>query len=1121
MDSILTRLAGVSSIGALPLSLQALVIASIFRDRRRSILWIVENAEEMYQAQENLAAFLGEAPVHQYPSLDVRPYQDDSPSREIAARRISMLYRMISGRPGIFIAPFDSLLLPVMPPGDLTGSVIHLAPETDIDRDELAARLVLMGYTRETLIDDMGQFSVRGSVVDVFSPGMEEPARIDLLGDTIVSIRSFRLTTQRSGRELDGITLLPAGEVLLDMPHVKNARPRLRRMKGGCLGELINDLEQGIMPPGIEAYLPLFYERPASVFDYLPAGALIAGPDAFTLEAWYEKAFGSYCHAYAKLGDRQGRHLPPDEVLVGKSRVIEAAGKAQGRISTSLEGGGASLNHAAVVLAPRSGHVSDALLEAAVSWREQGMDVFVFAGNEMLMERLAYALESRKLAPEHVQGETLLSRSPLGGRVFLAPGSLSSGFVLPDLGVAVVSADEVLGAHRRRKKGPAAGAPLLNPFTQLNVGDAVVHQEKGIGIFRGVVRLELDGFKSDFVVLEYLGGDKLYVPVYKLSLLQRYIGDTEAFFIDRLGGTRWSKAKARARESVAKLANELLAIYARRESSTGFRYDTSGAVMEEFEETFSYEETDDQLKAIEDVYADMASTRPMDRLICGDVGYGKTEVALRAAYAAVMSGKQVAVLVPTTLLARQHFNTFKQRLSSWPIRVEAVSGFSTSARNAEVLEDLEKGRVDVVIGTHALLSDKVRFRDLGLLIVDEEHRFGVKDKEKIKARRAEIDILTLTATPIPRTLNMAISGIRDLSIIETPPVDRKSIETVVSRFDEEEIQQAITRELMRGGQVFFVHNQVSTIETMAGRISSLVPLARVGVAHGQMSRPQLEKVMTAFLERRINVLVTSAIISSGIDIPSANTIVINRADKFGLADLYQLRGRVGRSKTRGAALLLTPAAGQITKDARKRLAAIKEYESLGAGFQMALRDMEIRGVGDILGRAQWGHVTAIGYELYQQMLKEAVDKLQGKEVVPEIDPEIHIHLDAFIPEEYCPDSHLRLGLYKRLFSADSSELPDIFSEISDLYGDPPAAVRELFTIAEIRDRMKKMRIKKLERQNNRLRFYLSRDSIINLGVLIEIITAREGRLYPQGVAEIPIGAEHVSNEIRDILSRIA
>jgi transcription-repair coupling factor (superfamily II helicase) len=1107
--------------GALPLSLQALVIASAFGRGRKNILWIVENNEEMYQVQENLAAFLDEPLVRTYQNLDVRPYQDDSPSREVAARRISMLHSLLSGSPGVFIAPFDSVLLPVMPAGDLAGSVIRLAVDSDIDRDALAERLVRMGYTREALIDDIGQFSVRGSVVDVFSPGMEEPVRIDLFGDSITSIKTFRLATQRSGTQLDAVTILPTSEVLLDMAHVKNARPWLRRMKGSSMGELISDIEQGILPPGIESYLPLFYEKPSTVFDYLPSGTLIAGPDRLTLEAWYEKASGSYAHAFEKLGDQKGRYLPPEAILVNRDDVIGAVSGASGRISTSLGEEGESLEFSTIPLMAQPGRQSEALLEAVASQKAQGMDVFVFAGNDMLMERLAYALTNRELAPAEAAGSSLLSRSGWGSKVFLAPGSLSSGFVLPALGVAVLSADEAMGARKRRKKGAAGGAPVLNPFTQLNVGDAVVHQENGIGIFRGVVRLELEGFKSDFVLLEYLGGDKLYVPVYKLSLLQRYIGDTDVFIIDRLGGTRWARVTAKARESVAKLANELLGIYAKRESSVGFSYDTSGQVMEEFEETFPYEETDDQLKAVEDVYSDMASPRPMDRLVCGDVGYGKTEVALRAAYAAVMSGRQVAVLVPTTLLARQHLNTFRQRLSNWPVRVEAISGFSTSAQNADIVRDLETGRVDVIIGTHALLAEKVKFRDLGLLIVDEEHRFGVKDKEKIKTKRAEVDILTLTATPIPRTLNMAISGIRDLSVIETPPVDRKSIETVVNRFDEETIQQAITRELLRGGQVFFVHNQVSTIETMARRVGDLVSMARVGIAHGQMSRPHLEKIMAKFLDRSVNVLVTSAIISSGIDIPSANTIIINRADKFGLADLYQLRGRVGRSKTRGYALLLTPAVGQITKDSRKRLAAIKEYESLGAGFQMALRDMEIRGVGDILGRSQWGHVTAIGFELYQQMLKEAVEKLQGREVAQEIDPEIHIHLDAYIPEEYCPDQHLRLGLYKRLFSADAAELPGIRSEIADLYGEPPQAVRELITIAEIRDRLKKMRVKKLERQNNHLRLYLGRDSMVNLGALIDIITAREGRLYPQGTAEIPIGAENVSNEIRDILYRIA
>ncbi|HPE44578.1 MAG TPA: helicase-related protein, partial [Deltaproteobacteria bacterium] len=477
--------------------------------------------------------------------------------------------------------------------------------------------------------------------------------------------------------------------------------------------------------------------------------------------------------------------------------------------------------------------------------------------------------------------------------------------------------------------------------------------------------------------------------------------------------------------------------------------------------------------------------------------------------------------VPTTLLAHQHLVTFRDRMEKWPVRVEALSSMGASSGNREILADLEAGRVDIVIGTHALISERTKFRDLGLLIVDEEHRFGVRHKEKIKSMRSEVDVLTLTATPIPRTLNMAISGLRELSVIETPPAERKSIDTVIARFDDEEIMSAITRELERGGQVFFVHNTVSTIEAMARHIQSLCGQARVGVAHGQMPRPRLNKVMAGFLDRTTNVLVTSAIISAGIDIPNANTIIINRADKFGLADLYQLRGRVGRSKVKGFCLLLLPELGQITRDARKRLAAIKEYESLGAGFHMAMRDMEIRGVGDILGKAQWGHVTAIGYELYQEMLKDAVDKLQGREPAAEVDPEIRISLDAFIPEDYCPDQHLRLGLYKRLFSASADELMAIADELKDLYGPLPQPVRSLLFISEVRDVMKKMRFRKLEMLDEVLRLHVSRDSIMDLEKMKRLLERKKGRLRPEGFLELPVTESRLTDEIRETLYALA
>jgi transcription-repair coupling factor (superfamily II helicase) len=1120
MDSLYEKLSKTTSVGTLSPPLRSLVIASAYKKHHKTILWIVENTDEMYQAQEDLSSFLDESCVHIFYPADVRPYQDDSPSKEIVSQRISVLYHLMKGAPIIVIAPLSAVISHVIPKDELAQAVKNLTVEKDIDRDELAGEFIHMGYSREALIDDVGQFSVRGSVIDIFSPGMKDPVRLDLFGDTITSIKTFNVGTQRSKKNINRADILPAREILLGIYHVKNARPILRRMKNSSIQYLISDIEQGIYTPGIETYLPLFYESPASICDYLPAEAIIAGPDRLSLGSLWDEEFNMYSHAYERAKENKEKYLSPEELIIGKDKITASFEKTSHHICTSLSSPGGHLEFQSISGGSYTGQSSDAVFDHITSFKNDGMDVFVFASTGMLFERLEYAFSQRNIQPHVISCQSVLAKTGWGGNLHLIEGIISEGFVLPSMGVALISADQAFGAKKHRRK-KAEGLPLLNPFTQLNVGDAVVHRDNGIGIFKGVVRLDLEGFKSDFILLEYLGGDKLYVPVYRLSLLQRYIGEVDNFIIDKLGGTRWTRAKTRAKESVAMLANELLAIYAKREEGRGYSFDTFSSFIQEFEDTFPYVETDDQLKAVEDMYSDMSSHRPMDRLICGDVGYGKTEVALRAAFVAVMGGKQAAILVPTTLLARQHLNTFRERFEKWPIRIEAVSGFSTSKKNKEFLQALKEGKVDIIIGTHALLADKVEYHNLGLLVVDEEHRFGVKHKERIKAKRAEVEILTLTATPIPRTLNMAISGIRDLSVIETPPAERKSIETMISRFDDEAIQQAIQRELLRGGQIFFVHNQVSTIDSMAQHIRLLVPQARAGVAHGQMSRAQLERIMGKFLDRSVNVLVTSAIISSGIDIPTANTIIINRADKFGLADLYQLRGRVGRSKLKGFALLLIPSAGQITKDARKRLAAIKEYESLGAGFQMALRDMEIRGVGDILGKSQWGHVSAIGYELYQQMLSDEVEKLQGRAVVPEIDPEIKIGLDAYIPEEYCPDQHLRLGLYKKLFSADIDELPAIREEISDLYGEIPGPVRILISIAEIRDIMKKIRLKKMERRDNRLRLYLGRDSKVNLEKLIDIVTNKDGRIYPEGIAEIPIGAENVQNEMRDILYSIA
>lgn len=1119
-SNILNTLASVQSVGFLPASLQALVAACTVMRDRNTLLWITEGTDAMYTAEEDLLCFLRPDSIRLFPPYDVRPYQDDSPSKEIMAQRIATLHAVLGGGPLVVVAPIQAVLGYTMSRSDLAEAVITVNPGLSMDREELSHRLVRMGYSREALVDDVGQFSTRGSVMDIFSPGMESPVRLDMLGDEIVAMKAFDVRTQRTRTSLSSCTILPAGEVLLDSRHIKNARPLLRRLGEDRARYLIEDMEQGIHTPGIESFLPLFYERHTCLLDYLPAGSVVMCPDPVEAGTLWEETFAASSRGFERAQALERPALRPEEVMIGKEKLLSLREQSGRVISTTLADAPLSVRVGHPDARAQQARGGDAVFDALAALVKEGLDVFVFSSTDMLSERIEFALGTRGIALEPSTSEFLVRHAGFSSRVRLMEGNLSSSFTLPDMGVALVSAEEMLGARRRRRKGPS-GPPIYDPFTQLNTGDAVVHRDNGIGIFRGVVRLDVQGHASDYVLLEYLGGDKLYVPMYRLSLLQRYVGDIDHYTVDKLGGSRWITAKAKAGRSVAQLAGELLQLYAKRSAARGISYDTANPSIREFEDSFPYVETDDQLKAVEETYQDLSSSRPMDRLVCGDVGYGKTEVALRAAFVAAMSGKQVAVLVPTTLLARQHLMSFRERMQGWPLRVEALSSMSTGTGNSEILADISSGRVDVVIGTHALLSERIQFRDLGLLVVDEEHRFGVRHKEKVKAKRSEVDVLTLTATPIPRTLNMAISGLRELSIIETPPAERKAIDTIITRFDDEAILSAVTRELERGGQVFFVHNTVSTIEAMARHIQSLCPAARVGVAHGQMPRARLNKVMASFLNRSVTVLVSSAIISSGIDIPNANTIIINRADKFGLADLYQLRGRVGRSRIKGHAILLLPEVGQITKDARKRLAAIKEYESLGAGFQMAMRDMEIRGVGDILGRAQWGHITAIGYELYQEMLKEAVDRLKGIEVTPEVDPEIRIGLDAFIPEDYCPDQHLRLGLYKRLFSASADELRAIGDELKDLYGPVPAPVRVLLAISEIRDIMKRLRLRRLELFDEVLRLYVSRDSILELSRLRTVLAERTGRMSAEGLVEIPIRHGDVMNGVREILYAVS
>ncbi len=1115
------------SMGDMPLSLRAMLVGHAFLTFFRSLLWIVESEEEMYATVDALHCFVEKHSVYEYPTPDFRPYQDVSPSKEVVAKRVSVLERLLEGIPTIIVAPGDATLLHTIPPDDFNKIKFKISEGDYIDRDEIVARLVHMGYARTPLVDGMGQFSIRGFVVDIYSPGMESPVRLEMFGDEVERMNLFDMATQRSRSGLKSATILPASEIILDKEHIRNARPSLRRVREPLMPSMLKDLEQGIHSPGIEQYLPYFYRIPGTLFDYLEKDYILISPDVNDLEVLSMNMLAKFEAEYSKARSRSDKPIDPHLVVLSwkgfKERCLE---KTYFRVSTSI--GAEDKSAKGLVfhgVSPGFSGSEETRIENAISYVsglvERGTSVVLVCASHALCKRLGTAFGIKGLKVEKITPPLPHTWEPGKGIVYMMQGETGPGFILPDDGIALISSRDILREERQRRPR-ARGIPIVNPFTQLNVGDAVVHRDHGIGIFKGVRRLELGGLSSDFVLLEYNGGDKLYVPVYRLGLLQRYIGDPDSVIIDRLGGTRWKTAKRKARKNAEKLASELLGIYAKRASTPGFSFRIDEELVRDFSSGFVYEETEDQLKTIEQVYDDMSSSTPMDRLVCGDVGYGKTEVALRASFVAVMQAKQVAVLVPTTILAHQHLVTFRERFNAWPVRVEVLTSSVNSRANRSLIEDVRKGRVDILVGTHGLLSEKIKFKDLGLLIVDEEHRFGVRHKERIKKMRAEVDVLTLSATPIPRTLHMAISGIRDLSVIETAPAERKSVETTIARFDDDIIRQALEREISRGGQAFFVHNRVLNIDAMAQYVKQLVPRARVGVAHGQLPRKDLDRVMSRFIDRDINVLVCSAIIGSGLDIPNANTIIINRADRFGMADLYQLRGRVGRSRLKGYALLLIPALGRITNEARKRLSAIKEYTGLGAGFQMALKDMEIRGAGEILGSAQWGSITAIGFELYQEMLRDAVMRLKGQPVKKEKEPEIRLDIDAFIPNSYCPDQHLRLGIYKRLSMAGREDIDDMEEELRDMYGPIPGPMLNLLGITRIRVMMKQLGIRKLESTNKSLRLWVDDDTIINRDNLARLVLDRRCRIYPRGILEIGYDDKDILvEEILGILGTLA
>lgn len=1003
------------------------------------------------------------------------------------AQRMGTLWSLknLAG-PYVVVTSATAVLEKVMPPAVLAENSEYRVVGETLDVDALVRRLVTGGYYPAALVEEYGDFSRRGGVLDVYVPLYAWPVRMEFSGDVLESIRLFHPATQRSVATLEEVVLAPAGEVVLnDTVRRRAQRLLMEDVQAGRLSPSLGNLwrerlETEHQPSVFETVLSVFYEELASLFDYLPQNAVVLWSDYAEIKKQLHDTYGRVLWEWGREDDHDLWRRSVEELFLAPESVDALARPFQNVWINAMADRKKAATHCDVgvrtqsdlCLALKSHPKMERLLEPVVhqvrSWQDQGLCPVIVSDHSEQSKRLKELLNHYGIeATGTLRGRDLVCpRKPKARELYLAVGPIRCGFVWPGHHLAVVSETELFGRRRARpaRKKSLAGV-FLSSFEDLHEGDLVVHVDHGIGVYRGLVHLTVGPMESDFLQLDYQDGDRLYVPVDKLHKVQKYLGlEGAEVRVDKLGGKVWEAAKRKARESAERVAEELLKIYALRHIREGTVFSPPDSVFREFEATFAFEETPDQMRAIEDVLQDMCSPRPMDRLICGDVGYGKTEVALRAAFKAAMDGKQVAMLTPTTVLAEQHFATFQERLKDFPVTVDVLSRFRTPAEQKRILERLQSGSLDIVIGTHRLLQKDVVFKDLGLLIIDEEQRFGVRHKERIKEMRVAVDVLTLTATPIPRTLHMALTGIRDLSIIETAPQDRKAVETVVCPFEELTIREAIARELRRGGQVFFVHNHVQTILRMADKIRSLVPEARVEVAHGQMRERDLEKIMMDFVHKKVDVLVCTTIIESGLDIPAANTILINRADKMGLAQIYQLRGRVGRSAEQAYAYLLIPGEHLVTREAQKRLRALMDFSELGSGFKIALNDLQIRGGGTILGSAQSGHIASVGYELYLELLEETVRKMKGEVVEEDFpDPEIALPVAAYVPTPFMPVADQRLVAYKRLSGAKTQqEIDDIAKEWRDRFGPLPDEAKSLLLLARLRLLMKGLRITRLE-----------------------------------------------------------
>jgi transcription-repair coupling factor (superfamily II helicase) len=1035
----------------------ALALARAAGASRPAVVFCAQ-ATEAQRLKDEIAWFAPQLSVLLLPDWETLPYDHFSPHHDLVSERLATLYRIMREDFDVAIAPAATALTRLGPPSFLAGHSFFLKAGEALDLDALRSQLTLAGYTHVTQVVAPGEYCVRGGLVDLFPMGSALPYRLDLLDAEIESIRSFDADTQRTLYKVAEIRLLPAREFPMDEAGRNRFRRSFRESFEGdpSKSRIYKDVSNGVAPAGIEYYLPLFFESTATLFDYLPKGATVCmhGEVHAALTEFSRDAQSRY---HLLQGDRTRPLLPPAELFLNAEDFFVRA-KAFARADIEAASGAPSAHPLPELAVER--RAADPLHHLKSFLSQTPHRVMLLAESPGRRETLVQYLAEYGLKPEPAAGFEEFLRSE--SRFALGVGPLLNGFVLDAEGLCFVTESELYaGTARSRaardRKSVSSVEGMLRDLSELRAGDPVVHVQHGIGRYRGLVDLDLGEGAAEFLLLEYADENKLYVPVAQLHSIGRYSGGPpEQAPLHKLGGDRWDKAKRRAARAVRDTAAELLDLYARRATRQGYAFKLNQHDYEAFAEGFGFEETPDQAAAIAAAMENMKAGRPMDRLVCGDVGFGKTEVALRAAFIAVADNMQVAVLAPTTLLAEQHFHTFSDRFADWPIRLAELSRFRRGKETTTTLKGLAEGEIDLVIGTHKLLQKDVKFKRLGLVIVDEEHRFGVRQKEALKALRAEVDVLTLTATPIPRTLAMSLEGLRDLSVIATAPERRLAIRTFVTPYSPGIIREAALRELRRGGQIFFLHNDVASIEVMRERLEKLLPEAHIAVAHGQMRERDLERVMREFLQQRHNLLLCSTIIETGIDIPTANTILIHRADKFGLAQLHQLRGRVGRSHHQAYAYLLTPGEEALSAAAKKRLEAIQMMEELGSGFYLAMHDLEIRGAGEVLGESQSGEMQEVGFNLYADMLDHAVRSLKaGREPdlsQPfEVIAEVNLHFPALLPASYCADVHERLVLYKRFANCDTPERVEAMQEeLVDRFGDLPPAARALIESHRLR-----------------------------------------------------------------------